>query len=210
MKIKVIFIIIFLVLSEVHAQEYSTKIAEYKKNDIVFRIQFNDILYKIHDTLSVNYKVINNSDSTIYIFDPLGYYYKPYGLNNSDSKSCYFELELGGSWMLLLGYEQIIFVKKIEKYSEYDYEFKFVIKNKSFENSCNNQIFQPYHSDVPIINGVFLNIGYLDNIGTLTSIVNKIEEIKFDEIEFKSDKDGMWFEENLNRFLLGPLWIRHE
>jgi hypothetical protein len=204
MRNNLLIFVILNIFSNIFSQESNLYTAGFEKDSVEFKIQYKDTLKKYRDTIVIKFTINNNSSSLIYIFDPASYYRYIHKLNNLNSDICNYQIYLLGDWEYNLGYENIIWLRKIPNHSKYEFEYYLIIENNLYEKSFSNYIYSTKYKNIPIIDGVYLNIGYARDFNFNKSFINDVEVI-----EFLSDKEGIQFEQSLNKFFLGPLWIKH-
>ncbi len=200
----------FLIFSTVfYGSNY--KSAEYNIENIVFKVSVEDRSYIIKDTIDLMYDVENNSDKKILIFNPRCYL----GPNNMmlwmpgynqdylswDKTSCSFMQELGGNWLLNLGFRSYLDLIIIEPGEKYNTKIKLLLSYINLDD-CYSPIILYYGAQ----GGVKISVLFND------AFIFYDDDIKFDYErnkpywEFGQGIDnGGKFEVNLKRFLLGPI-----
>jgi hypothetical protein len=203
MKINFLFIIIFLVLSKIVAQDAAIKIFTIEQDNILFQTSYLDKAYNLNDTLVITYIVENKNNFDIYVFDDnsSGNIFCSY---QADTTKCFSKLEFGGNWMHNLETYNIIFLRKIKGFSNYKYILKILLTGKTNNLNCGYQILSSlyYLSDI-IFYSYFLNIGYIKDDNSEINIETDSKELILDP-----DK-GFLFEKLIKRNLIGPLYIKY-
>jgi len=208
------FISLFLLGCSTTLQGQMNRIAQCKVEDIIFRVEMLDYDYttirdsstynKIGDTLEIKYSVINNSDKSIYIFDPKQFYWDSSREPYWDSCFCsYIYRQLGGSWSYRPGHNPMLMLVKLDPDDEYQYTFRYILLSKN-RNHCRFDISESMNWEDLRTNLILFDIGYVFE----SDSIKFTDEDKDGYIYFKDDKSESRFYIYLRRFLLGPLTFR--
>ena len=198
-----IIILLFTFSIDADAQETYKKISLFMYNGIEFCIEQSNLEFNIKDSFDIKYKVSNNKDYGIYIFDPASYHEKISNLS-FDSNSCFNKIELGGNWLFNIGYQNILILRKIESKSNYEFNFRCVINRSGINDNCGKWI---NHTLIYLSNNLlfslFINIGFIKE----KDINDLIKMNKIDENVIEYEVKSLDFEDKINRIILGPIWL---
>jgi len=204
MKINFLFIIFLFVISKTEAQDFAIKTYTLEQDNISFKASFVDKIYNLNDTLKITYLVENKNNFEVYIFDdnPSGDVFCSYRL---DTLNCFSKLELGGNWMFNLETDNILFLRKIKRLSNYKFNLKILLTKKTDYSNCGSHILFSlnYLSDI-MLYSYFLNIGYIKDENSEINFETDTKELIVD-----SEK-GFVFERLIKRNILGPIYIKYK
>ncbi len=203
-KMIVIFTFFLLLNSYLFGQINGKKIAVYEIDNIKFHVESMDFKYEFGDTVDILYRVINNSNNDIYIFDPTQYYSLANVQPKYDSDNCQYLYKLGGSWLHKLGYVLNLKLIHLEFSSEFVHTFKLILKPLHKNNSCNYGV-APWRENEDLLTYFTLfDIGFIPITDSLK--IKTADEKGY--MDFETIENTIFFEGHLRRFYLGPLWFQ--
>jgi len=174
-----------------------------KIEKITFSVRITDRIYNADDTLIINYSVLNQTDSIVYIFDPHQLYWETSQNVQYDSLHCEYLYELGANFEYKIGYESNVILISIKPHSSYDFQFKLMVSNKAkLEHYLSNtgSWINPQNISFRLIS---FYIGYIKD----TKYLNLAKKNANGYTEFINDEAGLFFEVHLKRVILGPIRI---
>jgi hypothetical protein len=188
---------LFFAITVVFGQKCDVKSSMFISDSIFFKIEIEDKIYEVTDTLLIKYKVENNSDKSIYIFNPKQFYWEP--------KDFHSILYFGGSWIFQLGYECEPMLIELKGFSNFEYNIILYFNRTDNETNINQLLIENEVFDRNYIFKIFsLNVGFFKDTHKVSVKNVGTEKI----VEFGSESDAMKFMIQLKRFVLGPLVVK--
>jgi hypothetical protein len=195
----------------IHSQEYNWprnnyiyKTAISECDGVLFKIELMDSIYKIHDTVIIKYEVYNKREDTIIIIDPYYIYWRPVSYTKWDKNNCQYIYDLFGTWFYNPGYDQSFLLAKLPKGQKFSFIFKLLIEKEENDSFCTNGLDYGY-KDLENIKSRMVTF-YTSYIPLTKDLV--IFRNSYGYWDFPSYDSGIYFDVNLRRFNIGPLWFR--
>lgn len=166
-------------------------------DSIYFKIEIEDKIYEVTDTLLIKYRVENNSEKSIYIFNPKQFYW--------ELKDFHPILYFGGSWIFQLGYVCEPKLIELKSFSNFEYNIILYFNRTDNETNINQLLIENEVFDRDYIFKILsLNVGFFKDTHKIS-----VKNVGTDKIvEFGSESDAMKFMIKLKRFVLGPLVVK--
>lgn len=193
---RTVLILTVVLLGQARSQTYPTKTVTYATESMAFHLSYIDSVYRTGDTLTVSRQISNLGSTDIYVFDlPLNYILP---LHN-----CEAIIWWGGSWRLDLGYVQ---PRRLVSIGPGRIDLKAINYVVSIDSShCST----PWEFVVLANPKTQLANVYFD-VGVYISSPRE-QRFSIDSsgvLQMKSFVNGLAFENELQRFIVGPIALR--
>jgi len=173
---------------------------------VAFKAEIVDLPYNYGDTVLIEYEVQNNHGSEVLIFSPEFLYARSLSQGKWDSSNCQIVYDLGGLWHYEPGYNSEAKFVRIAAGDSFKYSFRLIVKRGLQDSTCLIGIDHNWKDTKEVISRMVLFYAAFIPLSDQFHLGKSDTGLDY----FKDSLSAIYFEINLRRINVGPLWFRIE